>query len=305
MSRRPALPTLDFLRGFDAAARHLSFTRAAEEMFLTQSALSRQIKTLEDEIGVALFERGHRELKLTPAGETLRRTAHAVLAEVAQAVTSMRSRGDTQRVTVSTTAPFASLWLIPRLSRFREAHPGAEVFVSADSRMVDLDRGEVDVAIRYTADDRAPAQAMRLFGERMFPVASPRLRKSLRRPQDLSRQVLLHLEDPKGRLPWVDWSLWLAASGLQELQPAGNLRFSQYDLLLQAAMDDQGVALGRSPLVDHWLAAGKLIAPFPNRYQAPRSYFVLRGSHAAERPEVEAFVAWVVAEASSVATKDA
>ena len=131
----------------------------------------------------------------------------------------------------------------------------------------------------------------------MFPVASPRLQQTLRRPQDLAQHVLLHLEDPMGRLPWVDWPLWLAANGVPDLKVAGHLRFSQYDLLLQAAMDDQGVALGRSPLVDHWVRAGKLIAPFPKRYKAPRSYFAIRAPHAAARPEVTSFVDWVVAEA--------
>lgn len=300
MGKRSDLPTLDFLKGFDAAARHLSFTRAAEEMFLTQSALSRQIKSLEEEIGVALFERRPRELKLTPAGEALQRTAHAVLAEVEQAVVALRARGAVQRLTISTTVAFASLWLIPRLPRFRAAHPNVEVFVSAENRVIDLERGRVDFVVRYTADEQAPPGAVRLFGERLFPVASPRLAKTrppLRRPQDLSRHVLLHLEDPLGRVPWVNWPTWFASNGVAELTPAGNLRFSQYDLLVQAALDGQGVALGRSPLIDHWLAAGKLVAPFPKRFDAPRAYFALPAPNVVGRKDVDDFVAWLVAEA--------
>jgi len=298
------LPTLDFLRGFDAAARHLSFTRAAEELFLTQSALSRQIKTLEDEIGTALFERGHRGLKLTSAGVSLQRTVREALTEIAQTVAAIRNRAS-HRLSVSTTVPFASLWLIPRLARFREAHPDVEVFVSAENALIDLDRGQVDVAVRYTTDKNVPSDALRLFGERVFPVASPRLlaegRPALRRPQDLSAHVLLHLEDPLGRVPWVNWSTWLAASGVPNLAAAGHLHFSQYDLLLQAAVAGQGVALGRNPLIAHWLASGKLVAPFPKRYEAPWAYFVLKAPHAAERPETQAFVAWMVAEVAGEA----
>jgi DNA-binding transcriptional LysR family regulator len=299
MSRRPALPTLDFLKGFDAAARHLSFTRAAEELFLTQSALSRQIKTLEDEIGVELFERGHRELKLTAAGESLRRVVRGALSDLAQTVAAIRTRQDLGRLTVSTTVPFASLWLVPRLPRFRAQHPEVEVFVSADNRLLDLERAQVDVAIRYTGDNAKPEGAERLFGERVLPVASPAVAAALQGPEDLAKQVLLHLEDPLGRVPWVDWSLWLTAHGLADLAPAGNLRFSQYDLMLQCAMDGQGVALGRRPLIDHWLESGRLVAPFAQADCLPRAYFVLAASHAKTRAEVSAFIAWLKQEAQA------
>ncbi|MEO5699367.1 MAG: LysR substrate-binding domain-containing protein [Casimicrobiaceae bacterium] len=293
---------MDFLKGFDAAARHLSFTRAAEEMHLTQSALSRQVRTLEDEIGVPLFARGRRGLSLTPAGETLRRTVHAVLGELAQAVAGVRATGQGQRLTVSTTVSFASLWLIPRLPSFRRLHPHTEVFVSAENRLIDLDRGEVDLAVRFTAAEPAPAGAVRLFGERLVPVASPRLlrrnRIALRRPEDLSPHVLLHLEDPFGRAPWVNWSIWLASAGVPDLVPSGNLRFSQYDQLLQAVLDGQGVGLGRTPLIDRFIKSGALVTPFPRRYDVPRAYFAVAAAHAALRPEVKAFLDWITAEAS-------
>ena len=303
MAKWPVLPTLEFLKGFDAAARHLSFTRAAEELYLTQSALSRQIKTLEEEIGSQLFERGRRGLRLTPSGEMLRRSVQGVLREIAQTVAAIRAKGGSDRLTISTTVPFASLWLVPRLPRFRNTRPRIEVFVSADNRTIDLERGEVDLVVRYAADERAPHGAVRLFGERVIPVVSPKLLdrngSALRRPHDLVRHVLLHLEDPLGRVPWVDWSIWLASAGVPELVPAGNLRFSQYDQLLQAAIDGQGIALGRIPLIDIFLTSGKLVTPFAKRYDVPRAYFAIAAAHAASRPEVTAFIEWMVAEAAS------
>lgn len=303
------VPSLDFLKGFDAAARHLSFTLAANELFLTQSALSRQIKALESQIGKPLFVRGHRTLKLTEAGEALQPVVRGVLAELARAVNAIRARTDGRRVSVSTTVPFASLWLIPRLPKFRQAHPQVDVFVSADSRMVDLERGEIDVAVRFVHEQRAPAEATRLFGEHLIPVVSPALlrdrKRPLRRLEDLSGHVLLHLEDPLGRTPWVNWDTWLASAGLRDLAVAGNLRFSQYDLLLQAAVSGQGVALGRSPLIDHAMARGELVTPFPKRYASPRSYFVQSGREAARRSEVAAFVAWLCAEAAIAAEDQA
>ncbi|MEP6702439.1 MAG: LysR substrate-binding domain-containing protein [Betaproteobacteria bacterium] len=304
MPKSREIPSLDFLKGFDAAARHMSFTQAAEEMFLTQSALSRQIKTLEEQIGHPLFVRGHRALRLTEAGAALQPVVRAVLTDLARAVSAIRARHGVRRVSVSTTIPFASLWLIPRLQKFRQAHPDVEVFVSADSAVIDLERGEIDVAVRYAQADRAPANARYLFGERIVPVVSPMLlsdrSRPLRRLADLAGHVLLHLEDPLGRTPWVDWNSWLTSSGVPELMPAGNLRFSQYDLLLQAAVSGQGVALGRSPLIDHAIARGELVTPFPRRYDSPRGYFALGGSHAAGRSEVQQFIEWLAAEAESI-----
>jgi DNA-binding transcriptional LysR family regulator len=303
MPKPPDIPSLDFLKGFDAAARHLSFTLAGEEMFLTQSALSRQIKTLEEQIGHPLFVRGHRELRLTEAGLALQPVVRSVLTDLARVVAGIRARHGARRVSVSTTIPFASLWLIPRLPKFREKHADVEVFVSADNQLVDLDRGGLDVAVRYTQKDRAPPDARHLFSERIVPVVSPGLLRDKKRPlrklADLSHHVLLHLEDPLGRTPWVDWNTWLTSAGEPAVKPAGNLRFSQYDFLLQAAISGQGVALGRSPLIDHAIARGDLVTPFPRRYDSQRGYFAFTGSVAADRSEVNQFIGWLADEAAA------
>lgn len=294
------LPSLDFLRGFEAAGRRLSFTLAAEELFVTQSALSRQIKAIEDALGVALFERGHRALTLTAAGRIFHGEVTAELRNLATAVEALRARNRPAALKVSTTVSFASLWLIPRLSTFRARYTHLEVYVAADDRVVDLARGEVDVAVRYLADGRAQDGAVRLFGERLMPVASPRLlRRSapLARPADLAHHVLLHLDDATGIMPWLNWPAWLTANGHPDLRPTGAMHFSLYDQVVQAAIAGEGVALGRIPLIARFLEDRSLIAPFAKRYDSPRSYFAIAAPHAAQRMEAQAFVAWLREEA--------
>jgi len=295
------LPSLDLLKGFDAAARHLSFTRGAEDLFLTQSALSRQIQTLEEQLGVALFERRHRELRLTDAGQILHISAKNVLDELAHAVAKIRREQSTQPLTVSTNQPFAAMWLIPRLSQFRELYPDVDVFISADNRIVDLERERIDLAVRYCTEAMAPPGSPRLFGERLVPVCSPSLaadrERPLKRPEDLARHTLLHIDDERGRFPWLNWSVWLAAIGIRDLKPAGSLRFNHFDQVMQAALGGQGVALGRVPLIDSLLRERRLVAPFRDKYATSRAYFVVTTNQASMRPAARAFVEWLCEEA--------
>jgi DNA-binding transcriptional LysR family regulator len=297
------LPSLDFLRGFEAAGRRLSFTLAADELALTQSALSRQVQALEAALGVPLFVRRHRALALTPQGAALHRDVAAALAAIAGAAERARAGVRKPGVTLTTTVSFASLWIVPRLPSFRAQHPDVEVYVSANDRPFDLARGEVDLAIRYCAEETAPRGAAKLFGERLLPVVSPDVardpRTPLRRPADLARHTLLHLDDPEGRVPWLDWRSWLAANGEPALAPAGSLRFSLYDQLIQAAVGGQGVALGRLPMIASLLRDGRLVAPFPKKFDSDRGYYVLLAPSARERPDVQAFVAWLGAEAAA------
>jgi len=306
---RQRLPSLDLLKGCEAAARHLSFTRAAEELFLTQSALSRQMQALEEQLGLPLFERRHRQLLLTEAGQVLHAAARTVLEEIGQAVATIRRDRAAAPLTVSTNQPFASLWLIPRLARFRERHPDADVYISADNRIVDLEREHIDLAVRYCGEASAPPGSLRLFGERLVPVCSPALAtdraRPLKRPEDLRHHVLLHIDDERGRFPWLNWPAWLAAIGIDRLTPAGSLRFNHFDQVIQAAVDGQGVALGREPLVDRLLRQRKLVAPFPDRYATPRAYYIVRSTHAALRREAQAFGDWLQEEARADAAVDA
>ena len=296
-----ALPSLDFLRGFEAAGRRLSFTLAAQELFLTQSALSRQIKALEDALGVALFIRRHRALALTPAGTAFHRDVTEALESLAAATDRLRGAARSPGLTLSTTVSFASLWIIPRLATFRARQPHVEVYVSADDRIVDLARGDVDIAVRYLPDSAAPENAVRLFGERMTPVASPKIARGaspLRAPADLTKHVLLHLDDPEGRTPWLDWRSWLTSNGQPGLKPAGALRFRIYDQVVQAAVGGQGVALGRLPMIAEHLRDGRLVAPFAKKYESARSYFALASPRAGERDDVAAFLRWLADEAA-------
>lgn len=300
-NERRRLPSLDLIRGFEAAARHLSFTRAAVELHVTQSAVSRQIKALEEHLGVVLFRRLNRTLLLTDAGQTLYRTAIDVLKRIDE--TTARLAGDAagRMLAVSTTVSFASLWLVPRLAAFRKLSGNVDVRISADDAILNLQREQIDLAIRFCEPGTAPAGAIALFGEEVFPVCSKVLvrdrARPLKKPADLANHVLLHFDDPGGRAPWLHWSQWFAAMRLAELRPAGMLRFSHYDQLIRAAIDGEGVALGRSPLVKRLIGEGQLVAPFTKKTVSSRQYFVIVSADAAERPEVKRFVDWLFDEA--------
>jgi LysR family glycine cleavage system transcriptional activator len=299
------LPSLDLLKGFEAAARNLSFTKAGAELFVTQSAISRQVKALEEQLGVPLFRRRHRELLLTEAGQTLYKAAAEALRVLRDAAGRLgASRGG--MITVTMTIAFASLWLVPRLTGFRRLHPQIDVRIAAANDMKDLERDGIDLAIRYCPPDAAGAGATQLFGERVFPVCAPSVAGAgkLASPQDLSRHVLLHLEDPERDYPWLNWDVWLELVDAHGVRPAGALRFSHYDQVAQAALQGQGIALGRSPLVDPWVKDGRLVPPFGRRFLSSpakaRAYFVLVSPAAAGRPEVKEFSGWLLDEARVV-----
>jgi LysR family transcriptional regulator, glycine cleavage system transcriptional activator len=303
------LPPLELLRGFEAAGRTLSFTKAAGELFITQSAVSRQIKALEEHLGVALFQRMNRALLLTDAGQTLYRTAALVLSLVEEAVAKLGHTASGSMVTVTASVSFAALWLVPRLMGFRQAHPDIDVRISADNEILNLRRDRIDLAVRFCKVEAAPKNAIRLFGEEVFPVCSPSVlrdrSKPLKKPADLAKHVLLHIDDPDGHWPWLDWSQWLTALNLSDLKPAGSLRFSHYDQLIRAAADGEGVALGRTPLVRAFIDKGQLAAPFDRRTVSSREYFIVTAPESAARSEVAHFVAWLVQEAKRDASEPA
>jgi len=300
---QPRLPSLDLLKGFEAAARLLSFTRAGEELYLSQSAVSRQIQELEQQLGVVLFERRHRALSLTEAGQTLYAAAAQALATMRAVTDRLRAGRGRQTLSVTTTQSFASLWLIPRLASFTRKHPGLDVRISAETRVLDLERDGLDLAIRHGPANMVGPHALRLFGERVFPVCSPKLledkKRPLREPADLRHHVLLQYDDPDGRHPWMHWKTWLEVERLTELRPAGNLSFSGYDQIIPAAVAGHGVALGRSPLVRKLLASGELVAPFKRSADPARGYFAVLSRHSAARPEVADFLAWLKEESKA------
>src|SRR6267142_5104508 len=301
MRKSNALPGLDLLVGFEAAARHLSFTKAGAELYRTQSAVSRQIKELEDQLGVTLFQRRHRALALTEPGHQLYAAAAQVLATMRSATERLRRQSGRRRpLSVTTTASFAALWLIPRLAGFTRTHPDVDVRITADTRVQDLERDGLDLAIRHGPPSLAGPNAVRLFGERVFPVCSPKLLKAnpLREPSDLKNHTLLQYDDPDARHPWLHWKTWLEVAGVPDLRPAGTLSLSGYEQIIPAAIAGHGVALGRSPLVKDLLATRELVAPFKTSADPARAYFAITSTAAAGRPEVKGFVEWLKEEAA-------
>jgi LysR family glycine cleavage system transcriptional activator len=302
---QPRLPSLDLLKGFEAAARLLSFTKAGEELYLSQSAVSRQIQELEDQLGVRLFERRHRALALTEAGQTLHAAAAQALATMRAVTDRLRAGRGRQTLAVTTTQSFASLWLIPRLAGFTRKHPELDVRISAETRVLDLERDGLDLAIRHGPANMVGPHVLRLFGERVFPVCSPKLmedpKKPLREPADLRYHVLLQYDDPDGRHPWLHWKTWLEVERLTDLRAAGSLVFSGYEQIIPAAVAGFGVALGRSPLVRKLLASGELVAPFKRSADPARGYFAIVSKNSAGRPEVADFIAWLKEEAKKEA----
>ncbi|MGA8050831.1 MAG: transcriptional regulator GcvA [Burkholderiales bacterium] len=297
------MPSLDLLKAFEAAARLLSFTRAGEELYLTQSAVSRQIKELEEQLGAPLFERRHRALILTEAGRTLFPAAAQVLQAMRAATDRLRALSARRSLAVTTTHSFAALWLIPRLTGFTRAHPEVDVRIAADTRVQDLERDGLDIAIRHGPASLAGTNAVRLFGERVFPVCSPKLladpKRPLREPTDLRHHVLLQYDDPEGRHPWLHWKTWLEVERLTDLRPAASLLFSGYEQIIPAAIAGNGVALGRSPLVREALASGDLVAPFKRSADPARAYFAIVSKNAAGKPEVTDFLVWLRSEAAA------
>jgi DNA-binding transcriptional LysR family regulator len=299
-TKRFDLPPLDRLEVFEAAARNLSFTRAAAELALTQSAVSRAIASLEERLGFPLFERRHRALLLTERGQTLYAATIELLEGLDETLGKLRARQSARTVTATTSLSFASLWLVPRLASFTREHPGVDVRIAASNEIVELERSGIDIAIRYSSAELAPGGA-KLFGEDVFPVCNPALLRDaarpLRRPEDLRNHVLLHLGEAQAA-PWLVWTQWLEAAGIPDLRPAGGLHFSHYDQLIQAALGGQGVALGRMPLLRDLVRSGELVAPFQRTIASPRGYFVMRSRRTLDNADVDAFERWVHAEAA-------
>jgi LysR family glycine cleavage system transcriptional activator len=293
------LPALDLLKSFEASARHLSFTRAGQELFLSQSAISRQIQQLEEQLGVPLFHRRVRSLLLTDAGQAYYREISEILQNLRDATRRLFLSQSDGVVTVTTTMTFASLWLVPRLADFQARHPEIPVHIAADNALRDLKKSGLDVSIRYCTRQMAGEGSIKLFGERVVPVCSPRLlaRKALSKPEDLGNFALLHYEDPEGRGPWLSWDVWFEVMGMQPIRGKAELRFSHYDQLIAAAIDGQGVGLGRIPLVEELIRSGKLETPLKDKQYSigakNRAYWLVLSPLAAQRTNVQTFAKWL------------
>jgi len=289
---------LDLLHTFEAAARHLSFTRAGAELFLSQSAISRQVQQLEESVGAPLFERRHRALALTEAGRILQRAVEDSLERLRDAAARVRSTAGRQQFTLTCTPGFASFWLIPRLAGFTAAHPEVDVRISATLDLVDLRRAGVDLAVRFVPSTEG--QGPLLFEEEVQPLCAPQLLRDptrpLKTPQDLERHTLLTVEMRDAPLT-VDWEPWLRLMGLPALHMAHTVRFTQYGEAVAAAVAGQGVVIGRLPLLADLVRQKKLVAPFRSAAASRRGYFVTLAPHAAQHAGARAFADWLVAAA--------
>ncbi|TNE40907.1 MAG: transcriptional regulator GcvA [Alphaproteobacteria bacterium] len=300
MSR--SLPPLNALRAFEAAARHLSFTKAAEELNVTPGAVSHQVKALEEMLDVPLFHRLTRALRLTAAGQAALPTLAQGFDKLAQGVEEMRAHCESGVLTISVSPSFGAMWLMPRLEKFRNLHPDIEIRIDGTDRLVDLVRDNADVAIRYGSGGYRDVAVDFLFSPVNTPVCSPVLLRGghpLREPEDLRHHRLLHID-------WTavepTWRMWLLAAGLHDIDPTRGPHFNMESMAVQAALDGQGVALIADVLVADEVAAGRLVHPFDPGFSTPLTfcYYLLTPKEGTLKPKIRAFREWLLAEAQSV-----
>lgn len=296
------------LRAFEAVARHLNFRAASEELALTQSAVSRQIQSLEEDVGVSLFHRHTRAVELTHAGGVLLRAVSPSLERIDSAVRQIRQSVGRKSVSLTTFASFASMWLIPRLEAFQRDNPDIDIRIDASDIAVDLDISDIDLALRYAAASDMPPGAIRLFGEQITPVISPWLLSSgarLAQPDDLANFTLIEAGDAHySHMKWLSWRRWLEQHAAPKLQAKRWIYLNYAYQMVQAALTGQGVVLARLPLIAESLAAGDLVEPLPNmRLASPMAYWLMVGTRNTARPEVLAFCEWLKAQAAT--TRDA
>lgn len=297
MSR--SLPPLNALRAFESAGRHLSFTKAAAELNVTPAAVSHQIKTLEAYLDIPLFVRLARGLSLTGAGQAALATISQGFDHLAHGVEQIQAHRFVEPLTVSVSPSFGSMWLVPRLNRFRSRHPEIDVRIDGTDERVDLARDRVDLALRYGPGGYTGVRVDHLFSQVNTPVCSPALvtgRRAIKEPDDLRNHTLLHIE-------WKDaepsWRMWLLAAGLSNIDATRGPVFTMESMAIQAARDGHGVALVGNILVADDLTEGKLVHPFESRLSTPLSfsYYLLSEDTRAQPARVVAFREWLVEEA--------
>lgn len=288
-----SLPPMNPLRVFEAAARHLSYTRAAQELHVSQVAVSRQVKVLEAYLEVPLFERRHQTLTLTPDGARLYATVHRALNDIAGTTSSISRRWRRDTLVIQAYTTFAQRWLIPLIPHFHAAFPDIELRLLASTLSVDFERQQVDAAIRSGQGDWPGLVADFLVPLDLVPVASPALLKEspgLREPADLAGHTLLHsLARPD------DWSAWLEAAGLPALRGQGQMRFESSVLAYEAALQGVGLAIGIKVLVANDLASGALVAPFgPRHHRLPGGYYLVRPKGGRDTEALRCFREWLL-----------
>ncbi|MEM8936879.1 MAG: transcriptional regulator GcvA [Pseudomonadota bacterium] len=296
------LPPLNSLRVFESAARHLSFTKAAEELNVTPGAVSQQIKALEDFLQTPVFRRQKRSLLLTDEAQASLPILREGFDKLAEAGDILAAKADTGRLTVSMAPSFASKWLVPRLDRFQQRHPEIDVWVSADMEIVDFAVEDVDLAIRYGAGQYSGLIVEHLMNEAIVPVASPKLlagEHPLKAPADLTHHTLLHDSSPDKDESCPNWRMWLKAAGVTEADGERGLKFNQSSLVIEAAVAGKGVALAKLALALADLEAARLVIPFDLTTPTDFSYYIVHPPSKTSSPTVQAFTAWIKEEAAA------
>lgn len=294
MKKIARLPPLNALRVFESAARHLSFTKAAAELFVTQGAVSHQIKALEEFLGQPLFLRRNRKLLLTDTGQAYLLPVRKALDDLRWATRQLQEQDSQGVLTIAVLPSFAARWLVPRLARFRQRHPEIEIRLAPSAQVVDFSQNDMDVGIRYGRGRYPGLKAYRLMTEDIFPVCSPALLEGphpLRTPADLAHFHLLHDD------MLVDWRTWLLAAGVDNIDADRGTVLDDSAMVIQAALTGQGIALARSVLVEDELKAGHLIRPFKLSLPAEFAYYFVCPEQAVERPKIVSFRDWLFSEA--------
>lgn len=287
------LPNLAALRAFEAAARHENFSRAAEEIHLTNGAISHQVRSLEEELGVELFIRNGKRISITPDGERFAAIIRRCLTELADAATVLRNKHQQKRLSITSLPSFAARWLSPRLGSFIEHHPDLEVSLQSSSYIADFQREDVDIAIRFGKGVYPGLISELLMGDYYYPVISPRyqLEQIPQQPADLIGAHLLRCEDEP-------WEPWFRAAGLDADEPSAGLVYQDSSMLARAAVDGQGIALGRHAIVESDIQAGLLRRLFDISIPCQVSYYLVYPASALHKPQVRAFREWLLAEVS-------
>ena len=297
---RRRLPSLNALKAFEASARQESFTKAADELCVTQGAVSQQVKALESELGVRLFKRERQRLAITEAGQSYLAVVRDAFDRLAQGTERLLQQENSGRLTVTTSPNFAAKWLVHRLARFSEAHPEIDLRVSASMHHIDFAREDIDLAIRHGDGNWPGLHVTRLCTEEVFPVCSPLLlkgRKPLRSPRDIKHHTLLHVNDT------TDWARWLESVGVDDAACKRGTIVNQASMAIDAAVDGQGIALARTALVSWDLISGRLIRPFSQALAASYAFWIVCPKSAAAQPKIASFREWLLAEAKKDAQR--
>jgi len=297
------LPPLKALRAFEAAARHMSFSKASEELFVTPGAISQQVKLLEEFLGLPLFKRMQRRILLTDAGQCLLPGIQDGFDRMTTALGDLQSLDINRPITISVAPSFASKWLVPRLRLLRDDRPDIDIRIDTSMKVVDLAHSDIDIGIRFGSGNYPGMQVDQLLSEEVFPVCSPGLANEfpLDQPSDLKHYHLLHYgtSDVNLGAGWPDWQMWLMAAGATAVNTTHGLTFDRQELLIQAALDGQGVALVGSVSVNDDIRKGRLIKPFGLTFPLEFSYYFVTTTAKSQWPDIVAVREWIFRETAA------